>query len=309
VVPDTKEEISSMKVPTLNLTGTSLFRVEGAGPEIMPLLTRITASTASSSRLLPMVGIAPNASYVQGFVAPSMVCETATGNDLEILNMVWTTIFNMTTGTSSRGNYISFVAYAPYVLKFMGTTSTGLPDYSRFASSCIFGNADCAAGLASNWSGIMHIRNGDDSLSCKMYNTKFSPNFITSGDTQTPLQPVPYELLGPADDETAVAMAQGLVDILSGIIGVRTFGSEENGSNAPNLTTSFWKRKTRVMQTALIGAISTSTTNDLGYLNSPQPPSVPDDDRALARNLSIGALVEELSRNQTLSLFSSKRLW
>lgn len=96
--------------------------------------------------------------------------------------------------------------------------------------------------------------------------------------------------------------AQALANLLNGVIG-KTISHD--GGHHSTIKYSLITLGSGILQTALIGAIDTS--GDSGWAQALPP--LPQEDQALARNKSIGALIEELSRNQTLSLFSNPRFW
>lgn len=81
---------------------------------------------------------------------------------------------------------------------------------------------------------------------------------------------------------------------------------------------------TSIQETALVGPFTDAAakvfaraqTNDNSTASgtlapnfpiSESAPTVDPEERALARNMTVGSLIEELSRNQTLSLFSNNR--
>lgn len=99
------------------------------------------------------------------------------------------------------------------------------------------------------------------------------------------------------------AISQVLATILNGAIGAYMAGPQAHtmDSGSADIIT----RPTKVMSTALIGLVSTIFSGKWGLTLS----DISLADHDLAANRSLTQMIEELSRNQTLSSLSSKRLW
>lgn len=100
-------------------------------------------------------------------------------------------------------------------------------------------------------------------------------------------------------------MPQALLNTLSGAI-LSCYGDDSTVQSVMDMGTS-------LLSTALnkfvISAINQATSQEpMDAVNFPDISAMPQD-IAAARNLSVGELIEELSRNQTLSLFSDSSFW
>lgn len=96
---------------------------------------------------------------------------------------------------------------------------------------------------------------------------------------------------------------RALATVLNGAIGAWAAGPVPQQDDNGNIgLTTF---RTRVMSTALIGLVSTAFSGAAGSTLQ----DLPSADHNLAANRTLAQMIEGPSRNQTLSLFSSERLW
>jgi hypothetical protein len=148
-------------------------------------------------------------------------------------------------------------------------------------------------------------RVGNESITCSVHDTRFDLEFHAVGNTQT-ITDIQFEWLAKSNVEYGSiyrAISQALATILNGAIGAQMAGpvAQSGDSGKSGLIT----RRTRVMSTSLIGLVTTAFSGQWGTALK----DIPRADQDLAANRTLAEMIEELSRNQTLSFFSSERLW
>ncbi|KAK6065248.1 hypothetical protein SCUP515_11304 [Seiridium cupressi] len=80
------------------------------------------------------------------------------------------------------------------------------------------------------------------------------------------------------------------------------------GGSVRGLFTGITSYKTRVSETAIFGALKADTSSQYATNSGLSPAILTSDIKDLAHNKSVGQLIEELSRNVTLSLFSADKI-
>ena len=131
--------------------------------------------------------------------------------------------------------------------------------------------------------------------------TIYTVQFSSNGVTQIVKQPLHFDWLDQANDTTSIALGQAIASLLTGVICFVSIKSTDPLNAGLTLLNS---RRTRIVETALMGLIPNSMVGQVQQLRE-----IASYDQALTRNKSLSELIVELSRNQTLSLFSSSRLW
>ncbi|XP_014560764.1 hypothetical protein COCVIDRAFT_23142 [Bipolaris victoriae FI3] len=297
VAPSIRENTTMMHVPTLNFNDSSLYTFSGLGDGSSPLLTRLTFATLSNMQILPLQAIAANTTYHHEFLGPSLKCEPATGQRLEDVNNIWNTTFERL--QASAGGQVMYLAYT----RQDTSTSSPLLNLQDFVDECVLSDRP-GPSCGESYDPAISVRVGDESISCTLYDTHFDLDFRAVGNTQT-LAELHFEWLQKSDwgNGSFKAISRALATILNGAIGAWASGPQahQDDSGSSGLSTY----QTRVMSTALIGFVSTAFSAGVGRLLH----DLPQEDRDLAANRTLGGMIEELSRNQTLSLFSSNRLW
>jgi hypothetical protein len=296
-----------MHVPALNFNdSSSLYTSIGLGDGTSPLLTRLTTAMASNLEILSMRAVAPNITYHHEFVGPSLKCEPATGRRLDTLNSVWNAS-EYTVSRSDRG--------LPGVLLYLAYTMQEFPDGStwlsfgmsseQFVSKCLTGSVYplCYRGAGP----MITARVGNENIVCFPRATRFDITFQSSVSTQNvktiefawleSIKGVGYDL-----DVVSERTATALATILNGII---AFNGPEHIPSDDRFAYEITTARTRLMSTALMGLVAAAS--DRAHLERFM--DIPRGDRDLAANRTLADMIEELSRNQTLSLFSSERLW
>lgn len=284
--------------------------------DVSPLLMRVTSATASGGEILPMALTALNTSYTLQFDGPSLKCDNATGFMLKFIDIIQGEAVNVVGGSSGgQAIYLSLTADSSYLeLTSPETDYHNLSawNFSKMNEECLQGRGACPyqphpEGHPSSYPLLVSLH--DEKLVCSLQNTTYNIRFSSSDTTQiiSVTHPYSFKWRGTANisssDTAYVAAAQAVANLLNGAISQQRDGgsTQQNSDSTTNLTTI----GTSIMQTLLIGTINPS--NDDGW--GEDLPQFPEEDHALARGLPIGRLIEELSRNQTLSLFSSRRFW
>lgn len=296
-----------MTVPILNFadfnSGSYVFN--GPTTMISPQLTRTTSIAAFSAEILAMPAVANNISYTLQFHGPSLRCDEATANIAALIENVYRAT---SSAIAQRGSgdaaYLSFTAHASFLQNSSVDPTTAqdllLWNHSKIATELVSGKLDWTYTPQDNLDApsafAMLVHHNEKRLACAPQNTTYKVTFNSSGIIQTVSHPYEFIWEGlPAPSQlhyyyTAMALA----NLLNGVIGKIEMS---NGGHQQSVVKTFvMSSRTKIMQTALIGAVGEY-----------QP--LPQEDKRLARNMSLGPLIEELSRNQTLSLFSSSRFW
>jgi hypothetical protein len=289
-----------MYVPTLDFNDTSLYMFNGFGDGTSPLITRLTSAMASNMEVMPMRAVAPNTTYQHKFVGPSLKCEVATGKRLDRINSIWEATADV---KNEDLMYLSFT---------LDDSSDGWISQltpSIFVAQCVKGSA---YDLCNAISGpIVWARLRNETITCSVYVTRFNLEFSAMGMGNSQIiQSMQFEWLDSIEGISTTtnsiyrAISQALVTMLNGSIRGVDIGTTNLGGPT-NITISLFTERTRIMSTALIGLLSSAKTQPWIGATS----RIQQADRDLAANRTLADMIEELSRNQTLSFFSSDRLW
>ncbi|KAJ6198750.1 hypothetical protein J3E72DRAFT_414986 [Bipolaris maydis] len=283
------------KVPTLNLNDTSLYKSEGIGEGTSPLLHRLTIATATSMQILPMRRTLPiNATYNYSFDAPSLKCAPATGDHLQNFTAIrkesirqLLDLAGQSLSADADMRYLSFSANTT------GVSLTGSENVTTYVAKCIAGERFDDCGTNSNIP-TFFMQMGNETITCTTHNTKFTALFGDFGaqDTQ-PVTYVSHEFKEPLNTEVTGRMFRALSTILNGFFGAFTEGGAAGG---------YFSGKSMIPDTAFLELLQQNFPD----LRNTVPQEAWMSQRT---NTTLAAIVEELSRNQTLSLFSNERLW
>lgn len=276
-----------MHIPTLNFNDSSLYQTPGLGDGTSPLLTRLTSATVSNVAILPMQAVAPNITYHHEFLGPSLKCDTTTGERLANMDTIWNLTRRSIHGLA--GNELMYLAYTMTEDDPLNPSSTPF-NFSDFVSGCVTGGPCGCSGCP------ISVRVYNESVTCVMLDTHFDLDIRSVGDTQS-ITGLSWQWFSESDVNNRPVysiLSQALATILNGAIGAG--GSGPFQGDGFSLTTY----QTRVMSTALIGTIGSA----FNYLLP-----LPRADQEMAANRTLAQMIEELSRNQTLSLFNSEVLW
>lgn len=341
VVPSVKITPQAMHVPmvdygnisalyTFNQNSQSLG-VYTADNGITPSFNRLMAQTASGHGILPMVAfVSGSATYALNFSAPSMQCVAAPPNVTAQIQKIYRGTGSLSNGTLSspiislHGQYIAFTPQVDMLMPYSIRPEYTDYDYTDFVNSCILpsGSVDKAAGgtylncdgmtdfistdefkkgglpprvsfaTADVW---VYVKGSDNYWNCSVRDTQFGITFNITGNVQTIDQSYTFKYTGQSLNNSHYVYGQIMSDWLTGaVIGW-----------AGQLVSY----RTSITRTSLYGSLRTYS----GPLDDPaegyiSDSAIPDHDRALTRGLNMGQLIEELSRNLTLSYFSADQL-
>lgn len=297
---------------------------------VTPYLTRLMSSTATGSGLLPMNAVAANATYGIKFHGPSFQCSTPSPNvTSSILTLLNTTSHYLQASSKGpRAPYMdtttdtsmAFMAIAPTTLMLtepesnQGVNSTLL---RAVAELCITGadwaglapltygelsqsgvqcegitNITTTDALGATWNdGQFWIWVQNSTYNCLLTDTEYDVTFTSSTDGTQAINPnYKYNFTGLGQSGNYYVIANAIVNLLTGAV------VADQG---------IYEYKTRLAETALYGALKEGLYE--GTWGIP-PGTIANDTKALARNLSMGSLIEELSRNLTLNLFTANQV-
>ncbi|KAK4085596.1 uncharacterized protein Triagg1_586 [Trichoderma aggressivum f. europaeum] len=304
---------------------------------ITPYLSRLVSSTATSSQILPMnIGIA-NSTYNLTFHGPSFRCQESSPVIAEAIyltvNATWFMFgnggFNSTIDPRELPS-MAWLAFTPptTILSIVADSKiTPLRNqwnyFLAFVFSCItqpamwqetlpdLGSLPLCEGITGSYEGgpnIVPLQNVTSveygqynhgrlwvwaqniTYDCVLTDTEYSTRFFYSTSEQAQRIDPEYSFKWTEEDlyGSYFYLADALANLLGGA--VRVVGK------------GIMAYKTRVIDTGIFGALKAESTNNAssGLL----PKLLAQDSRALARNKTVGELIEELSRNITLSVFS-----
>jgi hypothetical protein len=286
-------------VPTLDFNDTSLYETLGLGDSTSPVLHRITLATSTGMSIVPMKRVlAVNTSYTHEFEGPSLRCETATGYRLQNISAVVNeTERQILVAADFRPYGGAEIKYLSFTRDEGGLSANGTYNVTTFVSECVVGNAfracDTSRGDYSN--PVLWARMGEESVTCAVHNTRFKIWVMASGSTQT-ITTAHFEWQERMVNHVTRNTFNALASLLNGFFGMFTDKSTDGVTRG-----GYFSGKTMIADTALLELLQRS---------SPQlRAAVPQEDWMAAENRTFPQMIEELSRNQTLSLFSSEKLW
>ncbi|KAK4459662.1 hypothetical protein QBC42DRAFT_299192 [Cladorrhinum samala] len=301
---------------------------------ITPKLTRILSSAATSLQILPMKAIAPNSTYEMTFHGPSLRCSRPEPIIHEAIHLMVNSTYEVVyQWTPERfAQEMSWVAFAPteniFQYVYLGLKGT-IPlasnktrvEFLKFARICIlqgdsFDNQYLCEGVvgfdesnarnvtyeymstlksadgSANYGRIWVWVNASTTYDCVLTDTEYSARFVYSESESMQRVDPGYNFTWTENDlyGSYFATAGALSNFLTGAI-----RSDSEGS--------LIVRQTRITESAIFGALNLkSEVGDSGPGLSSRV--ITPEIRALARGKTAGELIEELSRNFTLSLFS-----
>ncbi|CZR51150.1 uncharacterized protein PAC_01025 [Phialocephala subalpina] len=316
VVPSTTSTPQIMNVPMVDYTNiSSLYNIDEniqnsdmntVDNGVSPFLSRIMAATATSIEILPMVAIAPAANYSVQFSAPSFHCVTASANITTVIDKV----LNCSTQYTKGGGFsLSFLAFTPEV-NMMVDSGNNYYTYQKFFDTCIGGTPsmnDSGAfycdgmsyfmgynGTAGPGGAYIWVLSDGDYYSCSLEDTRFNVTFNATETLQTINIPYSFNYTGATLKDGHFVHGQVMSNWVSGVL----FGWDSG-------VTSF---RTQIIRSSLYASLKTNGKPQSGTDGIAET-GIPASEKALANGLNMGQLIEELSRNLTLSLFSADVTW
>lgn len=339
VVPTTVSTFKSFPVPVVNFSqvqplydfDSSVIGYDGRSTSngITPYLSRLVSSTATSSQILPMnIGLA-NSTYNLTFHGPSFRCREPSPIIAEAIYMTLNATLFMCGGSMGHMAWLAFTPPMPILSRIHVADSNKTPlrkhwkEFLAFVFSCItqpamshsslpeFDSLPLCEGIVGSYDngenrvplqdvssknpgeynhGRLWVSARNIMYDCVLTDTEYSTRFFYSTSEQAQRIDPEYSFKWTEEDvhDSYFTLADALANLLGGA--VRIIGK------------GIMAFKTHVADTAIFGALHTESMNDTdsGLLSK-----LPAQDlRALARNKTVGELIEELSRNITLSVFS-----
>jgi hypothetical protein len=303
--------------PKGNGTGSAMLDAEHPNVYLwnrMPsaLLTRLSSAAASSMSILAMPPGIPDTKYATEFHGPSLRCEEPNSKLLGMINDVIEAIRGRVQG--NVGGDVIYAAFTPAIVAY-ANESANFTDYGAFVDDCVLGGSVCTfspGDLTMYYAnGTVHLgredplvlRLGETYYTCALRNTSYSVLFQSStGKTDLELSSFKWLDMDPSYDMTYRAIGMAVASILTGTY--YTVKSNSGGRLSTTMLDIAFAR-TSIGSTAMMGLVHQDLLQRFPGVRYMELPAA---DSALTRNLSLGQLVEELSRNVTLSMFSSTRL-
>lgn len=206
-------------------------------------------------------------------------------------------------------------AYTAFTPAFRSYYNGSHVTFETFVQNCVSGGAACYF-EPGNLSYIHTNGNGDVARSdplvmkldemyytCALKNTSYSVRFRSSTEqTSLELLSSKWEDMDPSHDITYGSIGMSIAKILTG---THYLSADKGGSYHWKAQALARSARTSIGATALFGLLDDA----LSHPEASRYNRLPAADIGLTKNKTLGELVEELSRNVTLSLFSSTRLW
>lgn len=277
------------------------------------VLTRTSFAAASSTSLLAMPSGIPNATYKLNFYGPSLKCEEPSPELHGIIGQIVDAV-----AKRARKNEVVDVIYTAFTPAFGNYLNTNAEtiDYGAYVDDCVLGGSTCpfspggvpTAGLNdtedSRRSDPLVVSLLGKEYTCTLKNTSYSVMFRSStGQTTLELKSYNWLDMGSSNDTTYGAIAMAVANILTGTYYA---GNYSDGRAQPVAKCGLGSARTSIETTALMGLLEGGSDRQLLGKCGLETPAA---DLALIGNKTLGELVEELSRNVTLSLFSNDRFW
>ncbi|KAK3990495.1 hypothetical protein QBC44DRAFT_238980 [Cladorrhinum sp. PSN332] len=258
---------------------------EASNNGITPYMYRILSSTATSAQILPMKALAPglNSTYQLTFRGPSLRCRPASPLIHEAISgvanasfFVRTGIHHAVPGLDNTGDMWAFDTGIAWLADTDGTRSSRtLENYGRL------------------WVWLDNSTTYD----CILTDTEYSVRFRYSVSEQVQRVDPDYDFTWTEEDlyGSYFATANVISTFLTGAIMAGSMESE------------MILFRSRIPESALFGALNLNPVPNRRMPGLSEQELIPEI-RALARGKTVGELIEELSRNLTLSLFSAGRV-
>jgi hypothetical protein len=237
--------------------------------------------------------LAVNTPYVHEFQGPSFECETATGDRLQNISAVLNETKQqiLVAGDLEMGDVE--IMYLTFTRDEDGLSANGTHNATTFVPECVvgdtFSSCDASGGDYSN--PVLWACMGNESITYAIHNTDFKARIEASGSTQI-MTSVDFE----RKERMVNTITKNTFNALASLLN-RVFGTFTDGGASGD----YFSGKTMIADTALLELLQRS----FPQLRA----TVPQEDWMAAETRTFPEMVEELSRNQTLSLFSSEKLW
>ncbi|KAI4595644.1 hypothetical protein KJ359_006633 [Pestalotiopsis sp. 9143b] len=273
---------------------------------------------SASVLLMPAVDSnPPNSTYEAEFLGPLITCGNLNSSESAIMGNIvnHTSAWYQSLGSSGAG-VVEYLLFKPDV-GFMDPA--GQPnetfDYYNFIGSITNTSRNGPDGAVDNF----WAYSDEGAWSCHTSNATFQGKFtthlekqdITVDDDNTTLSPLGDYSHNWSDPHSRIAYEMIVRMIFSLLEGAIVHDLRPDSDPQVNAIPTVFR--TSIMQTGLIGALNFSTALATGATKSGRAttdkPIITPEDESLAQNLGLGALIEQLSRNVTMSFFSDTQFW
>ncbi|KAL8880440.1 MAG: hypothetical protein Q9192_008018 [Flavoplaca navasiana] len=319
-IASTSLESGVRAVPSIDFMRNSSFSI-GDTLQVSPALERLAVWTGASKNLSQIAMPIANASYLVEFLGPSVQCRTPSEDET---TGVWETIESIHNATSNQLGRQSGVTWGPIKgpgeVVYMATAPKSLSNdsFETFVQDCVIGSGRCDILSDERYKDVLWIRHQKEDIVCDLHQTKYNVGFYSTRTTPHMVL-WNHKILDRIADPLLSyrSITQSLVNLLTGAIG---FWSTENDCEDDQVlnkkkptgkdkvcgnVTIFTSARTKIWSTLLVGALNLTKTRETPETYWDRlTPSISSEDRAVTRNLSLGPLIEELSRKLTLNLFS-----
>ncbi|KAI5464468.1 hypothetical protein BGZ63DRAFT_503248 [Mariannaea sp. PMI_226] len=348
VKPSTISNSSTMPIPSINFSNidplfdyqSSVIGNDGTSRDngITPYMSRLVSSTASTLQILPMNRAIINSTYKLKFHGPSLRCHKPSNSVnqaiLAVLNATWF-VSSGRPLPKDHASDMAWLAFAPgqKINDAVATSKkTPLSDswlmFLNFVVTCItqppmfkdtlpkIDSAELCEGIGIPVGGKTSLKNvstvfpgfeyynygriwvwaQNDTYDCILTDTEYDVGFSYSVSEKAQRINPNYSFRWTDNDlyGSYFPIANAISNLLGGAI--------------RGYTTGIMSFNTRVSETAIFGAFRADTKAKQATPSGLAPVLLPPDIKALAQNKSVSELIEELSRNVTLSLFSAEKI-
>lgn len=269
-----------------------------------------------------------NSSYNLDFQGPSLQCLPAGPNVTRLVD----DFANMLSTNKSTSDFDRNTTLVPTYLGIPTSMEYIYGGLNHTFNQCVIENDDCDS-LFLNTS---YFRLDEETWRCSMRLTNFSVTFRALEDQQTIDSNYSYSWLANGTEQNITnafsfrPVTWSLMDLLRGAVGIDADLSASvcgcQSKNDYSCHCSGWKAQgniglfdTNINDSAAGGLLTAALNKTLSRIRSEHEDiwnqefsasfSLNTEEQSLTRGLSLGALIEELSRNVTLSVFSKKEFW
>ena len=309
IQPDMVTRVTMQQVPKIDFDNSTKFgiilvvtenntkeNISYRMSEIKLIIVRVSATTAVTAMIQPMLGPYPNSSYEQQFYGPALKCRPANQSETDIITDLWPLV-----ATNPGNDCLCFGAQPGRTLnRSIIAFTSGFNLEGRLSNQFYFstGNRMASSGFETGF-----LSKSPQNFTCDLYNASYGVHFeFSNGQQSTRLVEFSFVDVVPYDDythcyEDPKVTAQSQVSyhaIMVGLVG-------QLAGYASNTVTT-----TNIVQSGLAAANNFYLIN-ISNLNSEDPKSLMSDDLP-STSQNLAALIEEYFRNLTLSLLSKEQL-
>ncbi|KAL8679784.1 MAG: hypothetical protein Q9186_003949 [Xanthomendoza sp. 1 TL-2023] len=320
----TKATNGEQLVPAVDFMKNESFWMGDDTLRLTPVLERIAVSSGATGDFLAIDTPIPNSSYYMEFVGPSLRCEPPNATKISI-PIGELSVYGKALGVETGYGAPTYMAVSPLEFSLVDPESSVQALWGAFVEGCVMGTRRCDIMQDMYYRDALWVWQRNGNIACSLYETNYRLRFQSTGTVQK-IRVENSQLVRPVPDDALdsyVSIIQSLVNMLTGTLGPWTsshvcdytksssiwdkFTSSESKKNC-TIISSF---RTRIWATILIGAIDMEGETGLKMPLKFSPHNAHTvfsaEDKILTRNKTLGSLIEELSRNLTINLFSNRQ--